>query len=422
MLIFQLCRLKEFSLTGSEPFLLPATMFREPSRSTSPEGSAQEIRDSNRSIDVRHQQICKLLSHSGSSDWKRDCEERFTKEFGFRISEELGTLQEAIREYAKQGPHGLNEMKSVVLTDYGRVPSIRELKKEEFDTLLEDIQDGSAADSVSYVADYAMECCALAGMMCFADCYRVTPFSPVDAFELFSSLKAHVDSLSELDPATVGAIVFNGPNHGTFGQRAQSMAGMGRCQNKPYDNYRFAREAFNALCETHENVSVLMAGEASMISQVSVRNPGRRFAHAGPVAWTTYSGFSSSRVMVQKRNPGKHGLRCCILGPLELSKDFVECVSNRGEVDYVELIGRVIRRENASGRLIVMVGVGDTHFEMSLLARWLKRRESPWSSPGCDSPQRRLKVSKTDDATSAGIQRPSSSSSNKISSNAQKDA
>ena len=146
------------------------------------------------------------------------------------------------------------------------------------------------------------------------------------------------------------------------------------------------------------------------------------FVHAGPVASTTYSGFSSSRVMVQKRNPGKHGLRCCILGPLELSKDFVECVSNRGEVDYVELIGRVIRRENASGRLIVMVGVGDTHFEMSLLARWLKRRESPWSSPGCDSPQRRLKVSKTDDATSAGIQRPSSSSSNKISSNAQKDA
>ena len=35
-----------------------------------------------------------------------------------------------------------------------------------------------------------------------------------------------------------------------------------------------------------------------------------------------------------------------------------------------------------------------------------RKSESPWSSPGWDSPQRRLKVSKTDDATSAGIQRP----------------
>ena len=35
-----------------------------------------------------------------------------------------------------------------------------------------------------------------------------------------------------------------------------------------------------------------------------------------------------------------------------------------------------------------------------------RKSESPWCSLGWDSPQRRLKISKTDEATSAGIEGP----------------
>ena len=166
-------------------------------------------------------------------------------------------------------------------------------------------------------------------------------------------------------------LIYNGPNHGTYGTRAQG----------PYcPPYRgttgFSEHAFHHMGKIAPQATVMMhySGWYTPGLRVEGQNRDRpesdlRQLLMGPAS-ATYRPLNSSRTLLREvDNGGREVMAAClvVVDHLQLVK-----YDSHGRLDTTSLVLGILDQEAARGRVAISFGAYVANFEAYLLEEWIR--------------------------------------------------
>ena len=179
-------------------------------------------------------------------------------------------------------------------------------------------------------------------------------FDNVNVFDLRHSLSVQ----TKLQVQDVALIIFNSPNHGTCGKKAQS-------QNTGSSN-SFTQQAFEAM-RSFGDASVLMVFSGQYEPWCPCKKDGR-VVMMGPAECNGYTPCKSKRTLVERMSMTKGCMAMCALVPehLQFGK---RNMNGKGELQVLDLVVDILVHENINKkRSVVSLGAYIADFECAILS------------------------------------------------------
>ena len=248
----------------------------------------------------------------------------------------------------------LSVLQSYYVTDFSPPPLFAELTEDEKAQVMQAKEE-----------DRVYECflgnCKILAKAGFSLSEKRCSFDDVNVFDLRHSLSIQ----TKLQVQDVALFIFNSPNHGTCGKKAQS-------QNTGSSN-AFTQQAFEAM-RNFGDASALMVFPMQYEPWCPCKKDGRVVMMA-PAECNGYTPCKSKRTVVERMSVTEGCMAMCALVPehLQFAK---KNMSEKGELRVLDLVIDILVHENINKkRSVVSLGAYIADFECAVLTAF-QRHES----------------------------------------------